>query len=52
MRNIFSLPPEARPGGPELFEALLRGPAGFLVERIVSQGQVTPEGQWYDQERD
>jgi cupin 2 domain-containing protein len=26
--------------------------AGLRIERIVSTGQVTPEGQWYDQETD
>ncbi len=34
----------------EVFEELFRGSA-FRVERIVSTGQVTPEGQWYDQEQ-
>ena len=45
---------ETLPGSPqteELFEALVRT-SGVLVERIVSTGQVTPEGEWYDQERD
>lgn len=45
--NLFtpqkSLPVE------ELFEELFRGQA-FRVERIVSTGQATREGQWYDQE--
>ena len=34
----------------ELFEELLSG-GKFKVERIVSTGQATPPGQWYDQER-
>lgn len=35
----------------EVFEELVKG-NGVLVERIISSGQVTPEGEWYDQERD
>lgn len=35
----------------ELFEPLLQTPQ-LLVERIISAGQVTPPGQWYDQPRD
>lgn len=32
----------------EAFETLLRWP-GARLERIVSGGQTTPEGEWYDQ---
>jgi len=35
----------------ERIEALLETP-GFRLERILSRGQVTPEGEWYDQEQD
>jgi cupin 2 domain-containing protein len=35
----------------EVFTTLLDRPA-FRVERIVSTGQMTPEGQWYDQDSD
>ncbi|WP_339736005.1 cupin [uncultured Gimesia sp.] len=35
--------------GEEMFEELFRGQA-FRVERIVSTGQATREGQWYDQQ--
>ena len=35
----------------EVFESLLTRP-GLKLERIVSQGQITPEGAWYDQEED
>jgi len=35
----------------ERFETLLATP-GLKLERIVSTGQTTPEGQWYDQDRD
>jgi len=38
-------------GGKESFETLLEHP-GVRVERIVSHGQVTPEGEWYDQPED
>jgi cupin 2 domain-containing protein len=42
------------PAGPldtELFEALLDRP-GVRLERIVSTGQTTPDGDWYDQTAD
>ena len=32
----------------EYFETLLQRP-GIRVERIVSSGQATPAGEWYDQ---
>ncbi len=35
----------------ELVETLCRQP-GARIERIVSTGQATPEGQWYDQDAD
>ncbi len=44
--NIFTNLPDATSG--ELFQPLLeRG--GVRIERIVSHGQATPEGEWYDQ---
>ncbi len=47
--NLFSpLPP---PSPEESFEELLRGD-GFHLERIISNGQATPEGQWFDQDAD
>ena len=53
MDNIFTVPEEARQdGATERFETVLTGAGGLLVERIVSHGHVTPEGQWYDQARD
>lgn len=42
--NPFETPPTE-----EVFEELFRGGA-FRVERIVSTGQATREGQWYDQQ--
>ena len=38
-------------GGQELFETLLKRP-GIEIERIVSTGQTTASGQWYDQSWD
>ncbi|AFY78829.1 putative enzyme of the cupin superfamily [Pleurocapsa sp. PCC 7327] len=35
----------------ELFEPLLSA-NNLLIERIISTGQNTPPGQWYDQEKD
>jgi len=41
-----------RPGQPEeQIEALVGGP-GFRIERIVSTGQASPAGFWYDQPDD
>lgn len=34
----------------EMTETLLERP-GLRLERIISTGQATPEGEWYDQER-
>ena len=35
----------------ELVEKILDSPS-ILIERVVSTGQVTPPGEWYDQEQD
>jgi cupin 2 domain-containing protein len=43
---LAALPPRSEQ---ESFEELLRG-TDFRLERIVSTGQATPAGQWYDQE--
>lgn len=48
-RNLLEPLPPA--GAEEHFEALLQRP-GLRLERIVSHGQTTPEGTWYDQEED
>lgn len=42
---LAALPPDR---GKEVFEALLQAP-GVKLERIVSRGQATPAGEWYDQ---
>ena len=47
--NIFS-------GLPQLLQEecfdTLAGSGAVRIERIVSQGQATPDGEWYDQELD
>ena len=35
----------------EQFDILANAP-GLRIERIVSKGQATPEGEWYDQDTD
>ena len=47
--NLFLLPPLT--GGEERFDTLLTGD-GVRIERILSTGQATPPGQWYDQDND
>jgi cupin 2 domain-containing protein len=41
----------ARPLPDEVVDLLVDRP-GLRIERIVSTGQATPEGQWYDQDSD
>lgn len=45
--NLFDVPQGDL--GEERFEELLRG-GKFRVERIISTGQATADGEWYDQE--
>lgn len=47
--NLFAALPRALPE--ELVTVLAEGPA-VRVERIVSTGQVTAPGEWYDSDRD
>lgn len=49
MTNIFNLPPSLP--DKELFESIITND-NILIERIISTGQVTPTGEWYDQEKD
>ena len=49
LKNLFSSIPESR--AEEILETLLQG-QGFTLERIVSTGQATPSGEWYDQDRE
>jgi cupin 2 domain-containing protein len=49
IQNMLTCLPPALTG--ESFETIVdSGPV--RIERIVSNGQATPEGEWYDQERD
>lgn len=47
--NLWHLP-DLLPNS-EITEALIPD-RGVLIERIISTGQTTPAGIWYDQERD
>ena len=49
MANIFDLPSSLP--NEELFEPLI-STENILIERIVSTGQTTPPGEWYDQDKD
>jgi cupin 2 domain-containing protein len=49
MPNLFEFPsslPEQ-----EVFDPLLHHP-NVCIERIISTGQITPPGEWYDQNQD
>lgn len=48
MTNIFNLPSLTNK---ELFESLVSAD-NILIERIISTGQTTPPGEWYDQDQD
>jgi len=47
--NLFDLP-DPLPDNEE-FTEMLRS-KNLRIERIVSSGQTTPDGQWYDQDED
>lgn len=47
--NLFRLPEEL--GDEEISEILASGQE-ISIERIISTGQTSPEGYWYDQEQD
>ena len=47
--NLYSGLPNSR-RSVEMFEPLAEG-RGLRIERIVSTGQTTPEGEWLDQEQ-
>ena len=49
MKNLYELPTNL--DNEEVFEPLASGD-NILIERIISTGQATPDGQWYDQDRD
>jgi cupin 2 domain-containing protein len=46
--NLFAT--RMKPKREEIFEILLETDR-FRLERIISTGQATPAGQWYDQEK-
>tara|TARA_R110000751_G_scaffold271365_2_gene371237 strand:- start:80357 stop:80719 length:363 start_codon:yes stop_codon:yes gene_type:complete len=48
--NLFENQPTS-PQSDEIFECLTSA-AGVKIERIISTGQATPQGEWYDQEQD
>ena len=47
MPNIFNLPSQLP--NEEKFETLISSHS-VLIERIISTGQTTPTGEWYDQQ--
>ena len=47
--NIFTCIPEQL--DQEYFECIFKND-NLIVERIISMGHVTPEGEWYDQNKD
>ncbi|MBA4390242.1 MAG: hypothetical protein C0399_04815 [Syntrophus sp. (in: bacteria)] len=47
MKNLFADIPEAIPE--EIFETLVETKS-FRLERIISDGQLTPEDEWYDED--
>ncbi|MDJ0843827.1 cupin domain-containing protein [Crocosphaera sp.] len=49
MNNIFQLPSNLN--NQEFFETIINN-NNIKVERIISTGQITPDGTWYDQEQD
>jgi cupin 2 domain-containing protein len=51
MQHIFNFP-EVETGHPESFETLYAGSGEFRLERIVSWGHVSADGEWYEQAGD
>ena len=49
IRNLFATLPQSL--SEEVFEPIIEQ-KNFKLERIISHGQATPPGEWYDQERD
>ena len=47
MKNLFADIPETFTG--EIFETLVETKS-FRLERIISDGQLTPEDEWYDED--
>jgi cupin 2 domain-containing protein len=49
LQNIFSNLPDASVS--EIFQTIAQNGV-VRIERIISHGQITPEGEWFDQELD
>ena len=49
INNIFQLPVDL--SNQEIFEEII-STENIKLERIISTGQITPSGEWYDQETD
>jgi len=49
LRNVFSRIPKQVPQ--EIFEEIVRAES-CVIERIISKGHSTPDGHWYDQDKD
>ena len=49
LSNLYHDFPDSLPE--EQFDELERGD-GFQLQRIISTGQATPKGEWYDQDQD
>lgn len=52
MNNLLAIPSALTDGSDEFFETLFRASGSVRVERIISHGNSTPEGEWYDQDQD
>jgi cupin 2 domain-containing protein len=53
MQHIFNFTEAVKEAGhPELFETLYAGSGEFKLERIVSWGHASAEGEWYEQDGD
>lgn len=51
MSNNIFIPPENLPEEFEYFQTLLETD-NILIEKIISKGQITPENQWLEQDKD
>ncbi|MEE9612848.1 MAG: hypothetical protein V3W19_16465, partial [Desulfatiglandales bacterium] len=49
LKNIFNRIPKDIPK--EIFEEIVSA-KNCRIQRIISKGQSTPDGQWYDQDQD
>jgi cupin 2 domain-containing protein len=48
-KNIFKIDELPPSGGDEVFELLCKN-ENLQIKRIISTGQATPDGEWYDQQ--